>query len=223
MAAPLPRIKQLITICADQGSKLVGFFSGAEQGLWRLRLSSKDLESLADIATIQFNYALDETLYQGSAKIDHIDHDASMLLIAQHEEYDSRPIRKHQRVDTSLEAGIILPGKTDEETGSYIYRMKNRVLNLSLGGAQLACSETLPEDVEKIMVLLSLSDKQPLDKSEQICCHGKVVRVAEEAFDRNFPFIYGIQFRPIAPEYERILEEYINSKIKAEEQTAEAG
>lgn len=205
---PNLRSKQFITLEMG-GAKCQAVFDHAQNGHWWLKVEKDELHFATINSHVAINFACDGFLFTTKSIILKALEQKSMLVIEEPASYEFRPIRKAERVNTRIKTAMILHG-TAHSKGQFVFRIENRVLNISLSGTQLACASQLPQDTEKIMLLMSLDPDDPHSETEQLHVGGTIVRVAREASDDEFPYIYGIKFNPLPPAYEKMLQKFID-------------
>jgi len=190
------------------GSKCQGVFDHAQNGNWWLKVDADELKFAKLSPYIAINFACDGFLFSSKVNIVKVLEQKSMMVIEEPPSYHCRPIRKDQRINTRIKTAMILHGNAKQK-GKFVFRIENRILNISLSGTQLACASQLPKGTEKLMLLMSLDPDDPHSDKEQLYVGGAIVRVAREASDEQFPYIYGIKFNPLPPLYETMLEKFI--------------
>ena len=193
LALPKLKLKQVVSIDLDGFSKVQTFFDHEQNGKWWLKVSQNQFPAELQLKTLNISFAVNGYIYHAKACNGAYQKNIGKLIIDQPISFDARPIRKHERIDTRLHSAIIIPA-TDNKSNRYIYRSDNRLLNVSLGGAQLACRDAIPQDASNILMLLSLDSEGPFNKAEQIYCRGTIKRLVTQVSCVGFPFVYGISF-----------------------------
>jgi c-di-GMP-binding flagellar brake protein YcgR len=204
-------LEQAITL--EAGSTTIkGVFQQSRNQQWWIHIPEQAIAAFKSERYTSINFDLDGVTYSAPAEILLIQEQAAVVILQEPLRFDSHPVREYQRINTLLEASLIIKG-VDDSPDYYIYRDENRILNISLGGMQLACANPLPEHTSDLLVLLGLNTDELSAKENQMYCHGIVSRIDREIADPQFPNVYGIRFKPLAPVYAKMLKQFIEQAL----------
>ncbi|HEB29076.1 MAG TPA: hypothetical protein ENI05_15220 [Porticoccus sp.] len=206
-----PKLKsnQIISLQMNSEVKVHGQYVLGQKGTWWIKLSKPDFLKLQFSEHLKINFAVDGNIYFATSLNSGLNKNKQILILSPPQVYDMRPLRAHERVVTRLETALIIPS-TENSPRQFIRRFENRILNISLGGCQLACSKALSDNVSDVLLLMGLDQTKPLEKDSQIYCHG-IIRRVKETDDSDYPYVYGISFKPMAPMFKYMLEGFIES------------
>lgn len=200
--------ENLLTLEVTGKGKLQGRIEKKTATSWHIRVVPQRLKLLWDETFIRIRFVDQDMLQWGMVAIRSLDTAKSVVIIETPADMMSRPVRRFLRVETALPSAIILLS-SEGQGGQYIYRAKNILCNLSMGGAMVACRECLPGSTEQLLLLTSLDAGDAFNPDFQVSYRCRVVRQISDQPAGDHCYYYGLQFKHMFPRFREVLGNYL--------------
>lgn len=205
---------QILTLNAPHVHNAQGRFVERSLNTWVVKVTPSAIDQIKAKETVAVIFASPTEIFSGKVTVSEVRTGLDHLILQIPSEMFSRPRRRHPRKNTRLPVAFIIKDKLPDDADTppevgFIHRHRNRILNISQGGALLATAMPVPEGIEEIVLLIGLDLNDPFDKMSQISVKARIVRSNIPTNDEAFAHGYGLQFGNILPSYQYALDYFI--------------
>lgn len=204
---------EMLTLESNAKKGLHGEFIMQENANWLIRMLPTQLNKLAVREALSLSFVRGQLLYMGTTELLAIDEASCLCHFRCPQQLVSRPMRRLPRIASNIAAALIYTDKNcPNGRRQYSTRDQNRILDLTTQGAKIACKQAL-DTTDDDIILVTCFDTNPQLANAQVYYHARVVRQISGETPNDFPYVYGLEFRPLVAECEVALENYLSEII----------
>ena len=209
MALPVRnlRVGDVVMLSAPGKARVKMLFECMVGSGWQVRSESGGIANLRGEKILTVSYIRSNYLHTGVARLLSHNENQGVCLISEPSGMKSRQIRRWDRVNADLSTAIILCGAADKP---FSYRSDNRILNISEGGALIACRQALPVQAREVLMLTCFDRLAPHKPDEQLYMRSRLVRMLPSNSTPDFPYAYGFQFRNMFPYVKERIQRFVD-------------
>ena len=204
---------EMLTLESSSRKGLHGEFIAQENNTWLIRMLPAQLKKLHTGEHFSISFARGQLMYLGDTELLTLDDKSCICHFQVPASLDSRPLRRLPRIASDFAAALIYSdSNAPQGRRKFSTRDQNRVLDLNTQGARIACKQALG-NIDDEVVLVTCFDANPNLANAQVYYHARIIRQIDGKAPVDFPYVYGLEFRPLQAECEQALENYLAEMI----------